>query len=103
MDARATPHSAAISFAQMRDSVAHVIKEKSALVSYVRLVMYVKSSRSHLKVPLFLITVSTAEEGHDVDRTSGCARIRLRRTRRAELLVACGRGAARGVSNLEIG
>ena len=35
MDARATTPSAATSFAQMRDSVANVIKEKSALVSYV--------------------------------------------------------------------
>ena len=48
-------------------------------------------------------SVPSAEEGHDVNRTSRCARIRLRRTRRAELLLSCGRSAARGVSHLEIG
>ena len=35
MAAGVTPPSAATTFTQMRDSVANIIKEKSALVSYV--------------------------------------------------------------------
>ena len=61
-----------------------------------------RSSGPHLKFLPFR-TVPAAEEGHDVDWTSGRARVRLRGARRAQLLLACRSSATRGVSHLETG